>query len=99
MAKDSDTSDEVESKQDRAESVSRMLNDEEPPVTPAPNEVAGSKPAEGTEDVGESVSRRGEDMVDRDGKEPGREDVESPGHRPAGRSTDRDQSGVSTTGD
>lgn len=86
----------MESKAARAESVSRMLNDEEPPVTEAPNPSAPSDPAPGTEDVGESVTRRGEEIVADDGKEPGRHDVqtESPTGRPAGTSDARDFTGV-----
>jgi hypothetical protein len=45
--------------------------------------------------VGKSTTRRGEDILDRDGKEPGRYEVEEKGaERPAGKSTLRDQTGV-----
>lgn len=90
-----DTSNEQESKAERAEAVSRMLNDEETPITEAPNPDGGSDPATGTGTVGESVTRRGEDMVSTDGKEAGRSDVsDSPSGRPAGTSDARDATGV-----
>lgn len=97
MAGDREQANEQQSKDDRAASVERMLNDEEAPVTEAPNEDVPSDPATGTSDVGESVTRRGEDMVSSDGKEPGRADVGpdgSPTGREAGTSTDRDATGV-----
>jgi hypothetical protein len=92
----SETSDEAASKEARAASVERQLEDEPPPVEPAEHESGGSTPAEGTDDVGESVTRRGEDMVEEDGKEAGREDTgtEGPTDRPTGTSTARDATGV-----
>jgi hypothetical protein len=50
----------------------------------------------GPENVGKSTTRKGEDVVKREGKEPGRYDVEEKGSsgRPAGKSTLRDQTGV-----
>ena len=46
--------------------------------------------------VGESIGRRGEDAVRRDGKEPGRYDTGTRGasQRPTGRSTGRDSTSV-----
>jgi hypothetical protein len=46
--------------------------------------------------VGKSTTRRGEDILDRDGKEPGRYEVEEEAGagRPVGKSTMRDQTGV-----
>jgi hypothetical protein len=47
--------------------------------------------------VGESTTRRGEDVGDREGKEPGREDGgvdDTPAQRPHGTSTARDMTGV-----
>jgi hypothetical protein len=46
--------------------------------------------------VGKSTTRRGEDILDRDGKEPGRYEVEEAGGdgRPVGKSTMRDQTAV-----
>jgi len=50
--------------------------------------------------VGESISRRGEDMSDDDGKEAGRHDMGTKGEsgRPVGMSDERDQSGVDPGG-
>jgi len=52
-----------------------------------------AKPAKG---VGESQTRRGEDVEGDEGKEPGRHDAGTTGHvqRPAGTSTARDVTGV-----
>lgn len=46
--------------------------------------------------VGKSTTRRGEDAVEREGKEAGRYETEQKGgaERPAGKSTMRDQTGV-----
>jgi hypothetical protein len=45
--------------------------------------------------VGKSTTRKGEDVITRDGKEPGRYDTEEKGAgRPAGKSTLRDVTGV-----
>lgn len=99
MAKDSETSSEKQSKEERAAGVGRMLNDEEPPVTPEPNEGADvpSQAARGTSSVGESTTRRGEDVTGDDGKEAGRSDRgpdDTPGARPSGTSSDRDATGI-----
>jgi hypothetical protein len=50
----------------------------------------------GPKNVGKSTTRRGEDVVKREGKEPGRYEVEEKGSsgRPVGKSTLRDQTGV-----
>ncbi|MBW8877401.1 MAG: hypothetical protein JF614_20750 [Acidobacteria bacterium] len=50
----------------------------------------------GPENVGKSTTRRGEDVVKREGKEPGRYETKEKGEsgRPAGKSTMRDQTGV-----
>ena len=47
-------------------------------------------------DVGESQTRRGEDIRDDEGKEPGREDAgtKGPAERPVGTSSARDFTGV-----
>lgn len=47
-------------------------------------------------DVGESISRRGEDVADQEGKEAGRKDTGPQGEsgRPAGTSDSRDATGV-----
>lgn len=92
---------ESESKEDRAKGVSRQLNDEDPPSDTDPESLVG--PTGGgdaemaPEGVGESVGRRGEDIVDKDGKEAGRHDTgtdNSPAERPTGESTKRDQSSI-----
>ncbi len=46
--------------------------------------------------VGKSLTSRGEELVKKEGKEPGRYEVEEKGStgRPAGKSTLRDQTGV-----
>jgi hypothetical protein len=49
------------------------------------------------EGVGESVGRRGEDVVKNEGKEAGRQDTaadDTPAQRPTGTSTPRDTTGV-----
>jgi hypothetical protein len=94
----SDTPGEEASKKERAASVERQLNDEAPPTEPPTNEPGGSTPAEGTEDVGESITRKGEDIIEKDGKEPGRVDTgtEGPTQRPTGESTKRDATGIDT---
>jgi len=87
-----------QSKEERSDSVERQLEGEAPPQQ-APNEASGdSEPAKGTDDVGESTTRSGEDMVDKDGKEPGRVDTgtEGPTDRPTGESTKRDVTGIDT---
>lgn len=52
---------------------------------------------ENPKEVGESDLRRGEDIVKEDGKEPGRVDTgrKGPTQRPTGKSTPRDQTGIS----
>jgi hypothetical protein len=95
----SDTDQDGPSKEDRARSVERMLEGEDPPVEPAQNDPGGSSPAPGTDDVGESPSRGGEeDASDDSGQEAGRTDTgdDSGTGRPAGTSTGRDASGVAT---
>jgi hypothetical protein len=48
------------------------------------------------DNVGESISRRGEEQADKEGDEPGRVDhgTESSSGRPAGGSTPRDQTSI-----
>ena len=59
------------------------------------SEVTDEEP-DSPQGVGESVTRRGEDVVKDEGKEPGRHDagVELPSERPVGTSTPRDTTGV-----
>ncbi len=51
---------------------------------------------ESTKGVGESMTRRGEDIVEDEGKEPGRHEAGAQGQtdRPKGTSTMRDSTGV-----
>ena len=67
---------------------------EERPVDP--DEVSDSPP-ESPHGVGESTTRRGEDIARDDGKEPGRQDAgvdDTPAQRPVGTSTPRDMTGI-----
>ncbi len=96
-------------KDDRAESVSRQLDDSKPgkpgqtesPATESPvsaDEVTDEAP-DTPHGVGESTSRPGNEIVDKDGKEPGREDTGPSGGtgRETGTSDKRDASGASST--
>jgi hypothetical protein len=60
-----------------------------------PRQVTDSEP-ESPHGVGQSVGRRGEDVVKAEGKEPGRHDTgrEGEADRPTGTSDERDISGV-----
>jgi hypothetical protein len=92
---------ESESKEARAESVRRQKAGEDSPEEANPQSLVGptggspgEKPPEG---VGESVARRGEDMIKHEGKEAGRHDTgtdDSEAARPTGSSTARDHTGV-----
>lgn len=94
---------------DRADSVSRQLAASEPGNAGQTASPANESPVnadEMTDDaphtahsVGESTSRRGEDMKDKDGKEAGREDTGPSGgaDRPSGTSDKRDVSGASSS--
>ena len=92
---------ETESKEERAKGVSRQLNDQDPPKDTNPESLVGPTGGEegemAPEGVGESVGRRGEDIVDKDGKEAGRYDTgtdDSPAQRPTGESTERDHTSI-----
>lgn len=89
---------EAESKDARSEGVRRMLNSEDAPQEPdQPMGVVTGEGKEPPEGVGESITRRGEDVVDRDGGEAGRFDTGTdgtPADRPTGGSTARDATGV-----
>jgi hypothetical protein len=98
MSNDSETAAEASSKDARAESVRRAVSGEDAPkdaVQPSGVETgSGEPPPDG---VGESITRRGEDVVERGGKEPGRFDSGTdgtPADRPTGGSDARDASGV-----
>ncbi|MEA2842349.1 MAG: hypothetical protein QOJ69_20 [Actinomycetota bacterium] len=87
-----------ESKAERAESVERMLDDDEAPEseTPKTSDSPGSATAPGAENVGDQDTQRGEDVSAEDGKEAGREDAGTKGatNRPVGTSDARDTTGV-----
>lgn len=64
---------------------------------PASSDALGGPDPESPHNVGESTSRRGEDIADKDGKEPGRQDAgveDTPAQRPVGTSTPRDMTGI-----
>lgn len=96
---------ETASKQARAESVERQLGDVGPGAhgstsspadeQPVSDEEVTSRTPESAKGVGVSTTRRGEDMVDDDGEEPGRHDegTDQAG-RPVGTSDERDSSAV-----
>lgn len=58
-------------------------------------------PEDKKRDVGESITRKGEDVVKEEGKEPGRQDTgtKGPSERPVGKSTPRDSTGVGPASD
>ncbi len=91
----SDTGSE-QSKEARSESVERQMEGEAPPEASGGEASGGSTPAEATDAVGESTTRSGQDIKDRDGKEAGRIDTgtEGPTDRPTGESTKRDVTGI-----
>ncbi len=94
---------------DRAESVSRQLADSKPGTagqTASPAEESPVSADEVTDEepdtahgVGESTARQGNEMVDKDGKEAGREDTGPSGGtgRESGTSDKRDASGATST--
>jgi hypothetical protein len=86
---------EQESKQKRAEGVERMLSGEPPPREPETNEPEPPGEVGGASKVGESVTRRAEEVA-AGTKEPGRADsgTEGPAGRPAGTSSARDATSV-----
>jgi hypothetical protein len=92
---------ESESQKAGRQSVSRQLNDEDAPSDTEPESLVGptggGDAEEAPEGVGESVGRRGEDIIDKDDKEAGRYDTgtdDSPAQRPTGESTARDRTGI-----
>jgi hypothetical protein len=98
---ESDMTTEAESQEARAESVRRQQSGEDAPQEANPESLVGptgGSPGEmPPEGVGESVARRGEDMIKHEGKEAGRHDTGTDGSqagRPTGGSTPRDGAGV-----
>jgi hypothetical protein len=87
-------------KAERAEGVSRQLKGEDAPEDTDRQSQVGPTGGGGgemaPEGVGESVAHRGENMIEEEGKEPGRYDLgtKGPTNRPVGGSTARDSTGV-----
>lgn len=95
MAEGNDTNSEKESKAERAAGVERTLTDQDPPVDPPVNDPGGSHEVGDASKVGESMTRSGEDVVGKEGKEAGRADTgETAEGRPTGTSSTRDSTGV-----
>jgi hypothetical protein len=94
MTNDRTESAEQESKAKRAEAVERQLSGEEPRTDPPKNDPEPPEEARGASSVGESTTRRAEDIAAE--KEPGRQDTGTEGkaNRPTGTSTARDATGV-----
>ena len=86
-------------KEERKESVKKAFE----PAGPSSDAGPGPEtfqPARGTEDVGESMTRRGED-VSKEEQEAGRYDTGTdgtPAQRPTGESTSRDKTSVNPDG-
>jgi hypothetical protein len=97
---------ETPSGQARAESVERQLADTKPAAAGQTESPADEQPVsepevtDGEPDspkgVGDSPNRSGEDIVDDEGKEPGRQDTGTKGEsqRPVGVSDERDATGI-----
>jgi hypothetical protein len=101
MTNEPRTSAEAESKAARAEAVHQALSGDDEGLADTEQPTGGPEgrwsDEQAPEGVGESTTRRGEDIVDDDGKEPGRVDTGSDGgraDRPTGGSDGRDATGV-----
>jgi hypothetical protein len=87
-------------KQERFEGVSRQLTGQDAPEdTDRESQVGPTGGGQGQmapEGVGESVAHRGENMIDENGPEAGRQDLgtQGPTNRPVGSSSNRDSTGV-----
>lgn len=85
-----------------ATGTARAFGSEAPlenPESPASQEVPDQQSAtdQAPEGVGESTTRRGEDVIDEEGEEPGRTHTgtdDSQAQRPTGESTPRDETGI-----
>jgi hypothetical protein len=90
----------TDEQQDRFEGVGRQLRGEEAPEdTNRESQVGPTGGRSGQmapEGVGESVAHRGENMIDEEGYEAGRQDAgtQGPTNRPVGTSSNRDATGV-----
>jgi hypothetical protein len=85
----------------KSESVRRQLTGADAPKDSNPESLVGPTGGKVGEEppagVGESVARRGEDMIKHHGKEAGRHDTgtdASESGRPTGESTERDRGGI-----
>jgi len=84
---------------DRSKGVGRAMGSEAPlrePVQPG-SDADQPDSAMAPDDVGESINRHGEDVVNDDGKEAGRSDAgrdDREAERPTGTSDNRDQTGI-----
>ncbi len=84
---------------ERAKGVARAMGSEAPAKEPTQPGSDAEQPdaAMAPEGVGESISRRGEDVVGDDGKEAGRSEEgtdDREAQRPVGSSDNRDQTGI-----
>lgn len=83
-----------------AEGTRRAMGSEAPlrePNEPAAKDDVDLADAQAPDDVGESMGRRGEDIIKDEGKEPGRTDTgthDAPSDRPTGESTSRDRTSI-----
>lgn len=90
----------TDEKQERAAGVGRQLNGETAPEdtdrTSQVGPTGGGNGQMAPEGVGESIAHRGENMIEEEGKEPGRFDTgtQGPTNRPVGKSTARDSTGI-----
>lgn len=89
---------------DNAPGTARAFGSAPPLKEPAQpgSDEAPADAAMAPEGVGESTTRRGEDVVKQEGQEPGREQTstdETPAGRPAGGSSPRDSTGVDPPAD
>jgi hypothetical protein len=90
----------ADEQQERFEGVSRQLTGQDAPEDTDRESQVGPTGGGGGEmappGVGESIAHRGENMIDEEGKEPGRfdEGTQGPTNRPVGSSSSRDSTGV-----
>lgn len=92
-------SDSTDAENGTAPGTARAWGSEPPlkePAQPGPDETPEDA-AMAPEGVGESTTRRGEDVIKEEGKEPGREDTgtdSGPAERPTGESSPRDSTAI-----
>lgn len=95
--RDEEQSSEQQSKDERAAGVGRILNDQAPPSEPEEHEPGTPAPEGHPEDVGESITTRGEDQTT--GSEFVETGTKDKSERPTGTSTNPIQRQGSTTDD